>query len=94
MQIAGDCHSLVPSHGESSDLKCTAVKYEKRSCQVLYSIRVGGSGALFERWGIRLALREISERNVHHVISHKKKGFKVICVLLAPSTPGIKVHLW
>lgn len=35
---------------------------------------------------------EISERNVHHVISHKK-DFKVICVLLAPSTPSIKVHL-
>lgn len=74
---------------------------EMHRCQVwktlmpsTYSIWVGGSGALFERRGIRLALRGISEQNVHHVISHKKKGFKVICVLLAPSTPGIKMHLW
>lgn len=33
--IAADCHNLVPSHGKSFDLKCTAVKFKKRSCQVL-----------------------------------------------------------
>lgn len=33
--ITADCHNLVPSHGKSFDLKCTAVKFKKRSCQVL-----------------------------------------------------------
>lgn len=33
--IMADCHNLVPSHGKSFDLKCTAVKFKKRSCQVL-----------------------------------------------------------
>lgn len=33
--ITADCHNLVPSHGKSFDLKCTAVRFKKRSCQVL-----------------------------------------------------------
>lgn len=49
--ITGDCHNLVPSHGEASDLNCSALNLENVSCQVLI---------LYEHWGISVDLMQLS----------------------------------
>lgn len=50
--ITGDCHNLVPSHGEASDLNCSALNLENVSCQVLI---------LYEHWGISVGLKQLSD---------------------------------
>lgn len=47
--ITDDCHSLVPSHGEASDLNCAAVNLQNFTCEALTLsgwVVLGGGGGL------------------------------------------------